>query len=502
MTDVDAAVIGAGPNGLAAAITLARAGMSTILLEAQPTPGGAVRTVESTLPGFLHDVGAAFFSFGQHSPAWKAMDLPAAGLRWKHAPIDTAHPSVDGSCGVLARDVALTADRLGPVDGARWRGLHEWFAGARDGVLEALLGELPPWKALGLGPRTLFELGKAGLLSGRAWAESTFETDAARRILPALALHTDVGPDDPMGAAVGFMLALTGVQGGYPVPEGGAGAVTTALVERLEEAGGSLRTSARVRRIIVEGGRAIALETEEGDVVRVRRTVVADVAAPTLFLRLLDGRDVPTSVSEAMRGYRFGFGTFKMDWALDGPVPWTHEDARRAAVVHTGDSLDDLSRFTREVRGGQVPARPYLVLGQPTLADPTRAPAGKHVLWGYSRVPFRIAGGWPAARKAAFADAIEARIEELAPGFRERILARSVVSPEDLEALDENLIGGDLGGGSAAIGNQLIFRPLFPWFRYRTPVRGLYLGSSYAHPGAGVHGMCGFNAAHAALRDL
>jgi phytoene dehydrogenase-like protein len=501
MADVDVAVIGAGPNGLAAAITLARAGMSTLVLEAQAAPGGAVRTVESTLPGFRHDVGAAFFPFGQHSPAWKEIDLPGAGLTWRHAAIDTAHPSPDGSCGVLARDVDLTAERLGPVDGPRWRRIHAWFAGARDEILEALLGELPPWKALGLGPRSLFELGKAALLSGRAWAETTFETDAARRIIPALALHTDVGPDDPMGAVVGFMLALTGVQGGYAVPEGGAGAVTDALIVRLHEAGGTLRTRARVRRVVVEGRRAVGVAIEGGEVVRVRRAVVADVAAPALFLSMLDPAEVPTNVSEAMRSYPFGFGTFKMDWALDGPVPWAHEDARRAAVVHTGDDLGDLSRFAREVRQGEVPARPYLVIGQPTVVDPTRAPADKHVLWAYSRVPFRISGAWPEARKQAFAAAIEARIEELAPGFRERILARSIVSPEDLEALDENLVGGDLGGGSAAIGNQLVFRPLFPWFRYRTPVRGLYLGSSYAHPGAGVHGMCGFNAARAVLRD-
>lgn len=501
MADVDAAVIGAGPNGLAAAIALARAGMKTVVLEAQAVPGGAVRTVESTLPGFKHDLGAAFFPFGQHSPAWKAMDLPAAGLQWKHAPIDTAHPAPDGSCGVLARDLELTVDRLGPVDGPRWRRIHEWFAGARDGILQALLGELPPWRALTLGPATLLQLGKAGLLSGRAWAEWTFETEAARRIIPALALHTDVGPDDPMGAVVGFMLALTGVQGGYAVPRGGSGVFTQALVERLEEAGGRLRCGARVKRIVVEGGRAVAVETEQGDAIRVRRAVIADVAAPTLYRRLLDSRDVPSSIAEAMRAFPHGFGTFKMDWALDGAVPWTCEDARRSAVVHAGDDLDDLSRFTREVRQGRLPERPYLVLGQTTIADPSRAPAGKHVLYGYTRVPFRVAGGWPEARKRVFAEAIEDRIEELAPGFKERILARDIVSPEDLEALDENLIGGDLGGGSAAITNQLFFRPLFPWFNYRTPVRRLYLGSSYAHPGAGVHGMCGWNAAAVALRD-
>jgi len=502
MADVDAVVIGAGPNGLVAANALADAGVSTLVLEAQAMAGGACRTVANTLPGFRHDVGAAFFPFGSLSPAMRAMDLPGSGLVWRHARIDTAHPSVDGTCGVLARDVDLTAERLGPEDGPRWRKIHTWFAREGDRILAALLGELPPWRALGLGFESLARLGLAGALSGRAWSELTFSTPAAQRIAPGLALHTDVGPADPLGAVVGVMLALTGSTGGFGVPEGGAGAITDRLVERLRGHRVPILLRSRVKRIVVEGGNAVAVITEAGDEIRVGRFVVADVAAPTLYQRLLDPKVTPSSIVDGMRSFPFGFGTFKMDWALDGPVPWIAQDACKAAVVHTGDDLDDLERFTREVREGKVPARPYLVIGQPTLADPTRAPRGKHVLWAYSRVPFRIKGGWPSARKEAFADAIEARIEELAPGFKDTILARQVVSPEDLEALDENLIGGDLGGGSAAITNQLLFRPSFPYFRYRTPIRGLYLGSSYAHPGAGVHGMCGWNAAHAALKDF
>lgn len=502
MADVDALVIGAGPNGLVAANVLADAGVSTLVLEAQPSWGGACRTVANTLPGFRHDVGAAFFPFGSMSPAMRALDLPGSGLVWRHTRIDTAHPSVDGSCGVLARDVDLTADRLGPEDGPRWRKIHTWFAREGERVLATLLGELPPWKVLGLGFESLARLGLAGALSGRAWSELTFSTPAAQRIVPALALHTDVGPADPLGAVVGVMLALTGATGGFGVPEGGAGAITDRLVERLRGHRVPVRTSSRVKRIVVEGNRAIAVVTEDGDEIRIARFVIADVAAPTLYRRLLDPRVTPSSIVEGMRNYPFGFGTFKMDWALDSAVPWIADDAREAAVVHTGDDLDDLERFAREVREGRVPARPYMVVGQPTLADPTRAPAGRHVLWSYSRVPFRIAGGWPVARKEAFAAAMEDRIEELAPGFKATILARRIVSPEDLEALDENLVGGDLGGGSAAITNQLFFRPQFPYFRYRTPFHGLYLGSSYAHPGAGVHGMCGWNAAHAALKDF
>jgi phytoene dehydrogenase-like protein len=320
-------------------------------------------------------------------------------------------------------------------------------------------------------------------------------------VIPGLALHTDVGPDDPMGAVVGFVLAVMASSSGFGVPEGGAGAITRALLRRVGEAGGKLRCAARAVEIVVRGGRAAAVRLEGGEEIEAARAVVADVAAPALYLRLLHESVVPPRVARAMRRFAHGFGTFKMDWALDGPVPWSHEDAARAAVVHAGDSLDDLGRFTREVRAGLLPEHPYLVVGQQSLADPSRAPEGRHTLWCYSRVPSHVEGGWARAREM-FADRVEARIEGLAPGFRQRILGRAIWAPDDLEAMNENLIGGDLAGGSAAITHQLFFRPVFPYFRYRTPVRGLYLGSSYTHPGAGVHGACGANAAEAVLRDV
>ena len=202
-----------------------------------------------------------------------------------------------------------------------------------------------------------------------------------------------------------------------------------------------------------------------------------------------------------MRRFEYGWGTFKMDWALAGSVPWTAPEAREAAVVHAGDDINDLVHFTREVRGGQLPTNPYLVIGQQSLLDPSRAPAGGHTLWAYSHVPSLLAGGWGPQREA-FADRVEERIERLAPGFRALIRARSIHSPEDLEKMDENLVGGDLGGGSARWTQQLFFRPAFPYFRYRTPIRSLYLASASAHPGAGVHGACGYNAARMALRDF
>ncbi|MRG90800.1 phytoene desaturase family protein [Polyangium spumosum] len=500
MMTPDAIVIGAGPNGLVAANYLAQAGWSVLVLEAQARPGGAVWTEESSLPGFHHDVGAAFFPFGPTSPALRPLDLEGAGLVWRHAPLDSAHPAKDGTCAAIGRDLEASKQNLGE-DGPAWEKLARWHAGTRDQLLDALLSTLP---ALGpmarFGPANLLRLAAVAASSGRGFAERTFRTEAARRIVPALALHTDVGPDDPFGAIVGFMLAMLASSGGFAIPEGGAASITRALLKRLGDLGGVVRTGTRVARIVVREGRAAAVVTEQGEEIAADRAIIADTSAPALYLRLLDPGVVPTPVAESMRNFKHGFGTFKMDWALSGPVPWSCEDATRAAVVHTGDDLDDLARFTAEVRRGALPRDPYLVIGQQTLADPTRAPAGKHTLWAYSRVPSVAPGGWEKV-KQSFADRIEARIESLAPGFKERILARVIVTPKDLEAMNENLIGGDLGGGSAQIQHQLFFRPMFPYYRYRTPIRALYLGSSYTHPGAGVHGACGRNAAEAALRD-
>jgi phytoene dehydrogenase-like protein len=496
---VDVVVIGSGPNGLFAAARLARAGLDVLVVEAASAIGGALRTVEATRPGFKHDVGAAFFPFGQHSPAFLAQALEERGVRWRTAPIDSAHPARDGSCGVLARDLDRAAELLGD-DGPAMRALGQWYASVADDLLPTLLETFPPIRrGLALGPATIAKLARVALSSGRGFAEATFRSEAARRVLPALALHTDVGPDDPMGAIVGFMLAVTAMHGGFAIPEGGAGAITAALAGRLEEAGGRVVLGARVEKVLVRGGRAVGVVTSKGEEIEAKRAIVADTAAPTLYLKLLGPGLVPSPIVEAMRRFRRGFATFKIDWALDAPVPWTSAPCRSSAVVHTGESNDDLARFVRQVRAGELPDDPYLVIGQQSLLDSTRAPEGKHVLYAYSRVP-TIA--FDAATKREFVRRVEQRIEELAPGFRDRILDRWVLAPRDLEAMNENLLGGDLGGGTADITNQLLFRPIFPYFRYRTPVRGLYLGSSYAHPGAGVHGMCGHNAAGAVLDDL
>ncbi|MBM4363026.1 MAG: NAD(P)/FAD-dependent oxidoreductase [Deltaproteobacteria bacterium] len=498
--DPDAVVIGSGPNGLVAAATLAKRGLSVLVVEANPRrPGGALGSEEATLPGFVHDVGASFFPFARWSPAFRHLELERH-VELAHAPIESCHPAPDGSVACITRDPAREHAFGSARDHEAWRRLAAFHAAIEPRLYPALLEPFPSFGALlRLGLPALLRLGALFSRSGRSLARSLFETEAARRVVPGLALHADVGPDDPFGAPVGYVLALGATTGGYPVAVGGAQRFSDALVRVLESYGGRVRLGARVTNVLVERGAAIGVRLAGGDEIRARM-VLADTGAPSLLLDLLPEAEVPGRLRAAMRRFQHGFGTFKVDWALGGEVPWRAEEAARSAVVHAGDSLDDLSRFTREVRAGRAPEHPYLVIGQQSLCDPSRAPEGQATLWAYTHVPSTLPGGWEALRES-YADTIEARIEGLAPGFRSRIRARRVVTPDDLFRMDENLVGGDIGGGSAAWNKQLLFRPAFPWFRYRMPVRGVYLCSSYAHPGGGVHGMCGYNAARIAARD-
>jgi len=496
----DAIVIGAGPNGLVAAATLARHGWSVLLLEAKDRPGGALYSVEATLPGYVHDVGAAFFPFAQQSSAFRELDLDGAGLQWRTGVFESSHPAPDGTCVSIARDVERSVQSFG-VDGDAWRRLAVWQQRMGDRLPNALLAPLPAMRqALRLGPTNIVGLAAAGLSTPAGYSQRRFRSEAARRVIPGLALHVDLGPEDFSGAALGLVLGLLAADAGFRVPVGGARAITDALLRRFQEAGGELRLHTHVDRIVVRDRRAVAIKTSAGEEFAAKRAVLADVVAPALYLRMIAQEHLPGFVVRAIRRFRFGWGTFKMDWALSGPVPWSSGEARQAAVVHAGDSIDDLIRFTNQVRRGELPDNPYLVIGQQSLLDESRAPVGRHTLWAYSRVPSTLGDGW-GRHQDAFADRIEARIEALAPGFRSLILGRAVHSPERLEAMDENLVGGDLGGGSAQFSHQLIFRPAFPYFRYRTPIKGLYLASASAHPGAGVHGACGLNAANAALHD-
>lgn len=497
----DALVVGSGPNGLAAAIRLAEAGRSVLVLEAADHPGGAVRTEELTLPGFRHDTFSSVYPAAAASPVFARMPLSEHGLEWVHPAACYAHPLGDEQAAVLYRDLAATAaslERRHPGDGERWSQfagpLLESFPAVRATMLAGFPPIAGPLRLLQrAGPRTTLEF--ARLLPGSVvgLGRRLFEGAGSRVWLYGAAMHGDTPPEAPGGAIAAAYLNLLGHAVGWPSPRGGAGRLIDALVGYLRALGGELRTGSAVVRVHAAGGRASGVELAGGERIA-GRTVIADVM-PHALIRLA-GDELPGWYRRLLGRYVYGPATLKVDWALDGPIPWLAEDVRGAGTVHVGGTEDE---FLASVAASHVglPERPFLLLGQQTVADPSRAPSGKHTAWAYTHGPQR--GVQWAAEQDGFVERVEAQVERFAPGFRDRILARHVLGPGDLEARNQNLVGGDVGGGSYRLA-QVVFRPVPALSPYRTPLRGLFIGSAAAFPGGAVHGVPGDAAARAALK--
>lgn len=502
---VDAVVVGAGPNGLVAANALADAGWDVLLLEANDEVGGAVRSGDVTVPGFRSDLFSAFYPLAAASPAITALELERYGLRWLHAPAVLAHALDDGRSAVLHHDVDATAaglDVWADGDGDAWRRLVDGYRRLRDPLLDALFTPIPPVRALArILARTrtagALEIARLAALPVRRLGQETFRGEGGGLLLTGNALHADIPPDAAGSGLYGWLLAMLGQDVGFPVPEGGAGRLAEAMRRRFEAAGGEVLTGAQVTHVEVRAGRAVGVRTAGGLEVGVRRAVLADVSAPALFGRLLHQRDVPAALRRRMETFQWDYSTFKLDWALDGPVPWTAEGARGAGTVHLGVDDHGFVQMAADLAMDRIPERPFLLFGQMTTADPSRSPAGTESAWAYTHVPHGIT--WDADAVNAQVRRVEAAVERAAPGFTSRIVGRYVQSPTDIEAADANLVDGATNGGTASIHQQLVFRPTTGLGRPETPVTGLYLASAGAHPGGGVHGACGWNAARVAL---
>lgn len=466
----DAVVVGAGPNGLAAAIRLAQAKLSVLVLEANDTIGGGLRSGELTLPGFYHDLCSAIHPLGIGSPFFRALPLESYGLHWVHPQVPLAHP-LDDRAIVLARSLTETAASLGP-DNRAYQGLFKPLAEH----WEQLAAEfLQPMLHVPRAPFRLARFGLMALRSGRALALSRFQTESARALFAGLCAHSFLPLEAPASASFGLVLGMLAHGAGWPMPKGGAQVFANALVAHLRALGGEVMTQTRVNNV------------EE---LPLAKAVLLDLT-PRQVLKIA-GHKLPGSYRKRLERYRYGPGVFKMDYALNSPIPWRNPDCLRAGTVHLGGTLEEIAASERAVAGGEVPEKSFLLVSQPTLFDQTRAPAGKHVAWVYCHVPNSSA--------VDMTDLIEKQLERFAPGFKDCILARHAENCAILERKNSNLVGGDINGGAANLG-QLLARPILSPAPYRTPVPGLYLCSASTPPGGGVHGMCGFHAAETALRD-
>jgi len=469
MARADAVVVGAGPNGLAAAIELARAGCRVTVYEAQPTIGGGIRSGELTLPGFVHDLCSAVHPFAVVSPLFRSLPLADHGLRWIASPLQLAHPFDDGTAATIERSVNATAAAFGE-DAAAYRALLGPIARDWSRLERLILGPLRV-------PRHPFAAARFGLdalRSADALARRTFTGRDARAIVAGIAAHGMLPLERRPSGGIALVLAALAHVAGWPIPEGGAQRIADAMASYLRSLGGEIVTNAAIASI---------------DELSSARAILCDLS-PRPLLRIA-GHRFPDGYRRQLERYRYGMGVFKVDWALDTPIPWRAPACARAATVHVGGTIEEIAASERDAWNGRLADRPFVLVTQPTLFDPTRAPAGKHTAWAYCHVPH--------ASTADMLGRVERQIERFAPGFRDRILARSVMTPADLERRNANLVGGDIAAGVTDV-VQLFARPTWRW--YSTPVRGLYLCSASTPPGVGVHGMCGYWAARRALRDV